>query len=187
MKISNQELIKKIIAGDNIAEIELWNQHEEKVRSCVEYNLWDSECVDDIVNDAFIEIINNLRLGKIEKLEAISSYIISITRYVCFNANRRYLSKKTRSRSLGSVKNTVNNELSPDEQIEKHELYEALRDCLNELDSVNNNIILDSYFENKDDTIIAKKFNIAPNLVRQRKFRARKQLKNCLENKKIFL
>ena len=186
MKITNQELAKKILEGDRNAEVELINRIKQSTLLFVKKNLWDSEHVEDVVNDSFIVIIQNLRLGKIRKLEALSSYIYGVTKNICKNANRAYRSKKTQSIENLLSFEKPNIESSIQKQIENKEMQLALRDCIDDLDRVDNNIVFDSFFENKSNKTIAENLGITQDLVAVRKLRALKKLKECLKNKNYF-
>lgn len=81
-------LIRKFIDGDESAFEELINKHKEKVRNIIYLTLGDSDLIDDISQDVFINVYHNLKVFRFESKFTTWLYRIAV------NKCRDYLRKK---------------------------------------------------------------------------------------------
>ncbi len=169
-------------------ETELYKDYSERIYVYVRKNLWDSDKVLDIVQDIFIALISNLRNGKLKDKKKIQAYIYGIARNIIHKANHQ---KTTEPKEIQNVDRyehyKSDSTLSIQEKLEKDEYINILKECISKLSSLDNNIILHCFFENKNHKEIAQKYKLSPNYIGVRKFRAIKALKDCLLKNNFFM
>ncbi len=62
--LTDQELIRKYLQGQESAFERLLNRHQEKVFSYIYYTVKDEEVANDIFQDTFVKVIQTLKRGK---------------------------------------------------------------------------------------------------------------------------
>jgi RNA polymerase sigma factor (sigma-70 family) len=148
----------------------------EYLRVMMKADLADSE---DVVQNVFLNTINTIRDGAIDEPSKLGSYIIKATRNQYFSLKRRV--------QLEELDQNTEYFASLSEQIDalvEQEKYEALQDCVEELDTDNKAFI--RYWLSKPDEKaekIAEYFKIKINLVFTKKHRIIKMLANCVSIK----
>lgn len=86
---SDQDLLKKLKAGDeSVLEI-IVKKHQEKVYSTILFLVKHRDLADDILQDTFIKVINNLRQGKYNEEGKLSQWMARVAYNMCIDHFRR--------------------------------------------------------------------------------------------------
>ena len=154
----------------------LSNQLIGYLRVTMKADLVDCE---DIIQNVFLKTVNIIRDGAINEPEKIGSYLITASRNQYFSFKRKI--------QLEELDQSTEYFASLSEQIDllvENEKYEALRDCVDELDKENKSII--KYWLSKPDEKaekVAEYFKMKVNTVFTKKHRIIKILANCVSGK----
>ena len=160
-KTLNDQVIKKLVSGDQSALEELFNFYYPRLYNFSKSFLKLEEGIDDILQEVFIKIWQN-RSG-ITNSETFNSYIFTITRNLLLNELRTRLnSQKTKDEVL---KLSIAEEYDNFEQTEFNELKEKLDLEIDNLPVKQKEIFILSRREGLSHKEIAEKLNISTKTV----------------------
>jgi len=196
--MTDSELVKKIVQeGKNWntkAVAQLYQKYYERILFFISKQIGNiesrDEVAEDICQETLITVIENIKLNKIKMPEKIGSYIQNTSQ----NKIRNYYNRPFKTVNTNTTDSTLVNGNNPLEKIIDQEIItEAKKDfkkkkliieeCIKELTQRMKNIIIMTYYEEKQTTEIARELGMNKNNVRQRKHYTLKLIKNCFERK----
>lgn len=77
--VSDKELIRKYLDGNQIALEQLINKHESRVYAYIFMVVKDKDLADDIFQDAFIKVVNTLRAGNYKEEGKFLQWVMRIS------------------------------------------------------------------------------------------------------------
>lgn len=78
-QLSDQELVKKFLDGNQRSFEELLSRHKERVHTYIYLIVKDHQLAEDIFQETFIKVINSLRKGKYQDNGKFISWVIRIS------------------------------------------------------------------------------------------------------------
>ncbi len=169
------ELIKSFNAGNETAFTRLIHRHKDKVRNLCYITLGDSDSVDDIIQDVFINVYQHLNSFRFEA--KFSTWLYRITVNKC----RDFLRKKRVRSVFVPLDNQFNLHTNKVRLHEEPDLPHLLNSAINRLpDKLKTPLIMRDVegFSYKE---IAEKLELEIGTVKSRIFRARETLRVLLE------
>ncbi len=142
--ISTQDIVRKCIANDRMAQHELFHLYKQKIHDLTYKSLGNRFDIDDVIQQVFIALFGSLRQFKGES--SLDTWVYRITVKVCTTQLR----KKYRKRQPNIVYDAMDREPedpasnSPAEAIEKQELARTIYEALDKL-SVEKRMIVIMY------------------------------------------
>jgi RNA polymerase sigma-70 factor (ECF subfamily) len=120
--LSDQELVRMYISGDEPAFETLVNRHQQQIFSKILFIVRDSDLANDLFQETFIKVINTLKGGKYNEEGKFLPWVLRIAHNLSIDHFRRGKKMKmTRSTEEFDVFDTIRH---PDADIEQ-ELVEA--------------------------------------------------------------
>ncbi len=168
------ELIVKFTEGDSTAFGKLVLRHKDKVRNLIYLTLGDTDQIDDISQDVFISIFNNLGEFKFESKFTTWLYRITV------NKCRDFLRKKRVRNIMVPIADGERN-LGASYQSEGHEFKILLRNAIKKLPEKLQEPLIMRDIQGLSYSEISEALNCDLGTIKSRIFRARETLKILLE------
>jgi len=167
----NERLVTRISAGDRDAEHEFALRYSQPVRAMLLARSRSPDLAADLQQDVLIEAICALRRGQLRDPGKLSGFVIAIARnklYTHYRANRRteILEFPDDLPDLSSATDRV------EEQLRESTALEVIAS----LDPVDRKILEMTLVEGLKPGVIAKRLQLSPDVVRQRKLRATRRV-----------
>lgn len=99
--LSDKELIRNYISGQESALESLITRHKEKVYTSILFLVKDQSLAEDIFQDAFIKVIDTLRSGKYKEEGKFLPWVMRISYNLCIDHFRRQKRNPTITNSEG--------------------------------------------------------------------------------------
>jgi RNA polymerase sigma-70 factor (ECF subfamily) len=165
------ELPNRIRGGDRLAESELAARFRERVYVMALARTRDREAALEIAQDVMVAVLVALRDGRLRKSESLASFVFSTARHHVGS----HLRSAVRDRSA-PPQPTRNPNPSPEEQMEANERLDLIRRALKELGPADREILILTLVEGLTPREIAFRLDVDPDVVRQRKSRAKRRI-----------
>src|SRR5690242_20258670 len=173
------QLIERIRAGDGEAEEILVQRFHPRALAALTALTRDREAARDLAQDVLLVTLRAARNGKVNDPEKLGLYILGIARILAKNHIRKKILQRTREDELpAEVLDRVSGAMAS-ARAEEEERESSVRRALEELPAADRDIVLLT-LDGRKPREIAATLQIAPDLVRQRKFRAIQKIANCL-------
>ena len=184
---SDKELVRRIRAGDQESEKELFKRFNAKIINLVSLNLGkSSQHWEDVVAETQFAVLVSLREGKYdpEKGVSLSSYIYGIA----MNKIRdfyKFAKKETMVSSETHVE-TLKINIRENTELEQEELRQLLREAMNQLKRKYKEVLYLRYYEELSIGEISERLKLPPRRVSERIHYALKLLRKKCEKEKYF-
>lgn len=183
---SDSVLVLELKAGKQKAFNQIVLRYKDKVFNTAYRFLGDYQEANDLTQECFISIYNNIR--KFRGESSLSTWIYSITANTC--RNKLKSADKRRALKTVSLKDrileTKDDNSSPVKMFEKKELENSIQNAINSLPDDQREVLVLRDIEDLAYEDIAKILNCEAGTVKSRLHRARMELKdklkNCIEN-----
>jgi RNA polymerase sigma-70 factor (ECF subfamily) len=126
------ELVSRIKAGDQHAEVELVECYSSVVMSIIRREVCDTALTDDLYQESFCIILEKVRRGDVRETERLSGFICGVAR----NQVIRHFQRAARQRNLAETEDAVSiSHPAPDqlEQLLQREKADIVRQILKEM------------------------------------------------------
>jgi RNA polymerase sigma-70 factor (ECF subfamily) len=158
--IAPPSLASRVQEGDSSAEDELVRYYLPTLRFILRRDFHDPDLVDDVLQDTFIALIQNLRQGKLENPAALSAYARTIAR----NKANEFLRKESRSTATNpqvmDAMSSVDDLLG---KLEQDDLAELARKAIDSLPQARDRQLLRMfYYYDMDKRVLCEQFEISP-------------------------
>ncbi len=173
---SDEMLVKRIAAGDELAMQVLFARHRTSVYRWL-YRLVSNETVaEDLLSDVFFDVWQ--QAGRFEGRSAVTTWLLSIARFKALSARRRRTHAELDETIETTVADTADN---AEVALEKKHQGEMLRGALTKLSPEHRAIIDLVYYHEKSVDDAAQILSIPPATVKTRMFYARKKLAELVQ------
>ncbi len=173
---SDEDLIKRIAAGDRLAMQVLFARHHVRVYRFVLRLVRDEGLAEDVVSEVFLDVWRQAE--KFEGRSAVSTWMLSIARFKALSARRRRVGEELDEETAEAVEDPSDD---PEVVLQKKDKGELLRKCLGNLSTEHREIIDLVYYHEKSVEEVAQIVGIPENTVKTRMFYARKKLGELLQ------
>ncbi len=167
--VSDAELVKRVLSGEQSCFAELINRYERSVRAAAVRILYDLHLGEDCAQETFIKAYD--KLGSLRKASMFGSWIMQIARREALSILR----KRKNHDSLETV-----GELPASQSEDFDEETRFLLDAVMKLSASRRQTVMLRYFEGMPVRTIAKITDRSVGTVTKQLTRAREQLRNLL-------
>jgi len=172
MRTEDSQIISKCLNGDKAAFGFLVDKYKASVYALAYYRLRNFEDAEDITQEVFVEAYQ--RLHTLRRWDSFSVWLYSITSNMC----KEWLRSKSRRRDREFIADQNTNILSKSiNSYHENKVYESLREALDTLPDIYQQVITLYYLGGMTSEEIAKLLGISSATIRQRMSRARLQLR----------
>jgi RNA polymerase sigma factor (sigma-70 family) len=164
----NERLVQAIAGGDREAERAFVMRYMRPIRAMLLARSRDPELAADLRQDVMIEAIGALRRGQLREPAKLTPFVVAITRNV-LNGHYRSASRQPQSVELPEDIPDVSSAFDVAEEQERAKLAE---DAISSLELTDKTILQLTLLDGLKPGVIARRLNMNPEVVRQRKTRA---------------
>lgn len=158
VSLSDEELIKLYVSGNNCAMETLIYRHKDKVYSCI-YNLVkDKDSAEDIFQEVFIKVIDKLKSGQYRHEDKLLHWIMRISYNLCMDRFRR----KRNAFKFSEITEEESDSLTcttyscPETEIEKDQKIKKIRKMIDRLPAEQRVIVILRHYSDLSFKEIAK-------------------------------
>ncbi|CUU08086.1 RNA polymerase sigma-70 factor, ECF subfamily [Candidatus Thermokryptus mobilis] len=186
-KLSDIELVKQALNGNDSAYTELMNRYKKKVEIIVSRLVKKEFDVEDLVQEIFTKAFTSLSTFKSEF--SFSTWLYKIATNHCIDyIRKRKISIYSLDEELELEEDTVHREIpdwskTPDYELLRKEKKEIIHQAINSLPEHYRKVIILRHFEDKSYEEIAKELKLPIGTVKVHLFRARELLYKNLKDK----
>jgi len=186
-KLSDIELVKQALNGNDSAYTELMNRYKKKVEIIVSRLVKKEFDVEDLVQEIFTKAFTSLSTFKSEF--SFSTWLYKIATNHCIDyIRKRKISIYSLDEELELEEDTVHREIpdwskTPDYELLRKEKEEIIHQAINSLPEHYRKVIILRHFEDKSYEEIAKELKLPIGTVKVHLFRARELLYKNLKDK----
>jgi RNA polymerase sigma factor (sigma-70 family) len=186
-KLSDIELVKQALNGNDSAYTELMNRYKKKVEIIVSRLVKKEFDVEDLVQEIFTKAFTSLSTFKSEF--SFSTWLYKIATNHCIDhIRKRKISIYSLDEELELEEDTVHREIpdwskTPDYELLRKEKNEIIHQAINSLPEHYRKVIILRHFEDKSYEEIAKELKLPIGTVKVHLFRARELLYKKLKDK----
>jgi RNA polymerase sigma-70 factor (ECF subfamily) len=186
-KLSDIELVKQALNGNDSAYTELMNRYKKKVEIIVSRLVKKEFDVEDLVQEIFTKAFTSLSTFKSEF--SFSTWLYKIATNHCIDhIRKRKISTYSLDEELELEEDMVHREIpdwskTPDYELLRKEKNEIIHQAINSLPEHYRKVIILRHFEDKSYEEIAKELKLPIGTVKVHLFRARELLYKKLKDK----
>ena len=168
---SDDRLIARIGAGDNLALQALYARHHVKVFRFAMRLLRSEQAAEDVVSEVFIDVWRNAT--KFEGRSEASTWLLAMTRNKAYSVLRKKREDQFDEEAASEIEDTADN---PEVAMQKKMKGDLLRACLSQLSVEHREVIDLVYYHEKSVEEVALIVGAPEGTVKTRMFSARKRL-----------
>jgi RNA polymerase sigma factor (sigma-70 family) len=185
-KLSDQELIRLYMEGQQAAFSELLNRYKDNIYTSIYLLVKDSYLAEDIFQEAFIKILNTIKNGGYSEEGKFLPWAIRIARNLVIDHFRRVKRQPTVSDIDGSeVLNSVQfYDESIEDKVLKLQSQQALRDLIKQLPEDQREVLIMRHYADLSFKEIADATNVSINTALGRMRYALNNLRKLIETQK---
>lgn len=177
MELSDQELIRKILAGDRELFSELVTRYKKLIYSVVHNMINDREEINDISQEVFIRIYQSLHRYNPEF--KFSTWSVKIATNYCLDILRK---KKVDSLPIDEISQVADSKDTPEDRYIKKERSQIIREAIEELPEKYRICIILFHQNGLSYEEMTKILDEPMTIVKNRLYRARLMLKDKLSS-----
>lgn len=176
MNTSDEDLVRRIAAGDSLAMRVLYARHHLRVFRFVQHLVRDEALAEDTLSEVFLDVWR--QADRFEGRSSVPTWLLAMARFKAFSALR-----KRREASLEEgVAEAVEDEADdPEVRIQKSDKGAAIRLCMERLSAEHREVLDLVYYHETSVEEVAAIVGIPENTVKTRLFHARKKLAELLK------
>lgn len=168
---SDQMLIRRIAAGDQLAMRTLFARHRLPLYRWLLRIVRDETLAEDLLSDVFLDVWR--QAGSFRGDASVSTWLLAIARYKALSARRVRAHAELDARIESSIADPADN---PEAALQKKSRGQALQDSLARLSPEHGEVIDLVYYHGKSVKEVADIVGIGESTVKTRMFYARKKL-----------
>ena len=187
--LSDKDLIKNYLAGDNSSFEILLNRHKSRVYAFIMSKIKNRDISEDIFQDTFIKVINSLKKGKYNEEGKFLPWIMRISHNLVIDHFRKESKiKSVRPNDQFNIFDIIKDDsLSQDEQMIRKRIHSDLNLLIDDLPNEQMNVLKMRYFEDMSFKEISAKTGVSINTALARMRYALINLRSLAEDKNIDL
>ncbi len=187
--ISDQELVRRFIAGNHASLEALIKKHERKIFSYILIIIKNKHLAEDIFQDTFIKVINTLRSGAYNEEGKFLPWVMRIAHNLVIDYFRKSKRMPLHENSeeydifetLNMFENTVEDKMVVDQ------IHSDVRSLIEYLPEEQRNVLLMRHYQNMSFKDIAEQTDVSINTALGRMRYALINLRKVIEEKEIIL
>jgi RNA polymerase sigma factor (sigma-70 family) len=175
--MSDAQLVRQIAEGSRDAEHEFVERYQPRVRAMLLARSQNPDLTEDLVQDVLLAGICALRDAQLRESAKLSGFVLSIAR----NKLNEYFRNSARSPVQLEEPDELPDWNRPSEQADEHKQEAIAMKAIESLEDTDRLILQLTLVEGLKPGVIAQQLSMRPDLVRQRKLRATKQVIKYIE------
>ena len=163
--ISDQELVKKYIKGDNKSFEMLLNRHKNRVFAFIMSKIKNKDLSEDIFQDTYVKVVNSLQKGKYNEEGKFLPWVMRIAHNLVIDHFRRQKKMQmVRSNNDFNIFDVIkDNKINADEKLIKDQIFNDLNSLVDKLPKDQKDVLKMRYYEELSFKKIAEHFDISIN------------------------
>ena len=163
--ISDQELVKQYINGDNKSFEILLNRHKNRVFAFIMSKIKNKDLSEDIFQDTYVKVVNSLQKGKYNEEGKFLPWVMRIAHNLVIDHFRRQKKMQmVRSNNDFDIFDVIkDNKINADEKLIKDQIFNDLNSLIERLPKDQKEVLKMRYFEELSFKKIAEHFDISIN------------------------
>ena len=138
--ISDQELVKKYVNGDNKSFEILLNRHKNRVFAFIMSKIKNKDLSEDIFQDTYVKVVNSLQKGKYNEEGKFLPWVMRIAHNLVIDHFRRQKKMQmVRSNNDFNIFDVIkDNKINADEKLIKDQIFNDFNSLLTSCNKVSN-------------------------------------------------
>ena len=163
--ISDQELVKKYINGDNKSFEILLNRHKNRVFAFIMSKIKNKDLSEDIFQDTYVKVVNSLQKGKYNEEGKFLPWVMRIAHNLVIDHFRRQKKMQmVRSNNDFNIFDVIKDKkINADEKLIKDQIFNDLNSLVDKLPKDQKDVLKMRYYEELSFKKIAEHFDISIN------------------------
>ena len=163
--LSDQELVKKYINGDNYSFEVLLNRHKNRVFAFIMSKIKNKDLSEDIFQDTYVKVVNSLQKGKYNEEGKFLPWVMRIAHNLVIDHFRKqkkmHMIRSNNDFDIFDIIKDVS--INVDDRLIKDQIYNDLRVLIDLLPNDQKEVLKMRYFEEMSFKKIAEYFDISIN------------------------
>lgn len=188
--ISDQELINRYLAGDEVCLEQLINRHKNKVFSYIHMVIKDKQTADDIFQDTFIKVIFTLKSGSYKEEGKFIQWVMRIAHNLVidyFRKAKRLPTVESHNDEYNILDNLRVYDESVEDKIITEQIHQDIRNMINYLPAEQKEVLIMRHYADMSFKDIAEHTDVSINTALGRMRYALINLRKMIERKEIKL
>lgn len=163
--LSDQELVKKYINGDNYSFEVLLNRHKNRVFAFIMSKIKNKDLSEDIFQDTYVKVVNSLQKGKYNEEGKFLPWIMRIAHNLVIDHFRKQKKMHmVRSNNDFDIFDIIKDDsINVDDRLIRDQIFNDLRALINLLPNDQREVLKMRYFEEMSFKKIAEYFDVSIN------------------------
>ena len=163
--LSDQELVKNYINGDNSSFEVLLNRHKNRVFAFIMSKIKNKDLSEDIFQDTYVKVVNSLQKGKYNEEGKFLPWVMRIAHNLVIDHFRKQKKMQMiRSNNDFDIFDVIkDSKINADEKLIKDQIFSDLNSLIDKLPSDQKEVLKMRYYEELSFKKIAEHFDISIN------------------------
>ena len=163
--LSDQELVKNYINGDNSSFEVLLNRHKNRVFAFIMSKIKNKDLSEDILQDTYVKVVNSLQKGKYNEEGKFLPWVMRIAHNLVIDHFRKQKKMQMiRSNNDFDIFDVIkDSKINADEKLIKDQIFSDLNSLIDKLPSDQKEVLKMRYYEELSFKKIAEYFDISIN------------------------
>ena len=163
--LSDQELVKNYINGDNSSFEALLNRHKNRVFAFIMSKIKNKDLSEDIFQDTYVKVVNSLQKGKYNEEGKFLPWVMRIAHNLVIDYFRKQKKMQMiRSNNDFDIFDVIkDSKINADEKLIKDQIFSDLNSLIDKLPSDQKEVLKMRYYEELSFKKIAEHFDISIN------------------------
>ena len=163
--LSDQELVKKYINGDNYSFEVLLNRHKNRVFAFIMSKIKNKDLSEDIFQDTYVKVVNSLQKGKYNEEGKFLPWVMRIAHNLVIDHFRKQKKMHmVRSNNDFDIFDIIKDDsINVDDRLIRDQIFNDLRALINLLPNDQKEVLKMRYFEEMSFKKIAEYYDISIN------------------------
>ena len=163
--LSDQELVKKYINGDNYSFEVLLNRHKNRVFAFIMSKIKNKDLSEDIFQDTYVKVVNSLQKGKYNEEGKFLPWVMRIAHNLVIDHFRKQKKMHmVRSNNDFDIFDVIKDDsINVDDRLIRDQIFNDLRVLIDLLPNDQKEVLKMRYFEEMSFKKIAEYFDISIN------------------------
>jgi RNA polymerase sigma-70 factor (ECF subfamily) len=163
--LSDQELVKKYINGDNYSFEVLLNRHKNRVFAFIMSKIKNKDLSEDIFQDTYVKVVNSLQKGKYNEEGKFLPWVMRIAHNLVIDHFRKQKKMHmVRSNNDFDIFDIIKDDsINIDDRLIRDQIFNDLRVLIDLLPNDQKEVLKMRYFEEMSFKKIAEYFDISIN------------------------
>ena len=163
--LSDKELVKNYINGDNSSFEVLLNRHKNRVFAFIMSKIKNKDLSEDIFQDTYVKVVNSLQKGKYNEEGKFLPWVMRIAHNLVIDHFRKQKKMQMiRSNNDFDIFDVIkDSKINADEKLIKDQIFSDLNSLIDKLPSDQKEVLKMRYYEEQSFKKIAEYFDISIN------------------------